>query len=50
MTQEMRHQGNEDWDLWIGLIEAGYGGVILDEVLFFYRRRENSMSRHVRAG
>ncbi len=42
--QEMPHQGNEDWDLWIGLIEAGYGGVILDEVLFFYRRRENSMS------
>jgi len=41
--QEMPHQGNEDWDLWIGLIEAGYGGVILDEVLFFYRRRENSM-------
>jgi hypothetical protein len=40
----MPHQGNEDWDLWIGLIEAGYGGVILDEVLFFYRRRENSMS------
>ena len=42
--QEMPHQGNEDWDLWIGLIEAGYGGVILDEVLFDYRRRDNSMS------
>ena len=42
--QGMRHQGNEDWDLWIGLTEAGYGGVILDEVLFYYRRRPGSMS------
>lgn len=42
--QGMRHQGNEDWDLWISLTEAGHGGVVLDEVLFFYRRREGSMS------
>ena len=48
--QGMRHQGNEDWDLWIGLTEAGYGGVILDEVLFFYRRREGSMSHSCARG
>jgi hypothetical protein len=48
--QGMRHQGNEDWDLWIGLTEAGYGGVILDEVLFFYRRRAGSMSHSCARG
>ena len=31
----MPHQGDEDWDLWISLVEAGYRGVILPEVLFF---------------
>ena len=48
--QGMRHQGNEDWDLWIGLTEAGHGGVILDEVLFFYRRRAGSMSHSCARG
>ena len=48
--QGMRHQGNEDWDLWIGLTEAGYGGLILDEVLFFYRRRAGSMSHSCARG
>ncbi len=42
--ERMAHQGNEDWDLWIGIAESGLSGVILDEVLFFYRRREGSMS------
>ena len=41
--QSMPHQGDEDWDLWISLVEAGYVGCILDEVLFFYRRRRGSM-------
>ena len=40
----MAHQGNEDWDLWLGIAESGLRGVILDDVLFFYRRREGSMS------
>jgi glycosyltransferase involved in cell wall biosynthesis len=35
--------GDEDWDLWISLVEAGYRGVVLPEVLFFYRRRPGSM-------
>ena len=35
--------GDEDWDLWISLLEAGASGVMLPEVLFFYRRRTGSM-------
>ena len=41
--EQMPHQGDEDWDLWITLVEAGYQGVVLPEVLFFYRRRPGSM-------
>ena len=37
--------GCEDWDLWLSLLEAGYRGTIIPEVLFFYRRRDDSMSR-----
>lgn len=37
-------QGDEDWDLWLTLVERGCRGVILREVLFDYRRREGSMS------
>jgi hypothetical protein len=37
-------QGDEDWDLWLTLVERGHRGVILNEVLFDYRRRAGSMS------
>jgi glycosyltransferase involved in cell wall biosynthesis len=37
--------GCEDWDFWITLVERGFAGVILPEVLFNYRRRPSSMSR-----
>jgi glycosyltransferase involved in cell wall biosynthesis len=37
-------QGDEDWDLWLTLVEQGHRGVILPEVLFNYRRRPDSMS------
>jgi GT2 family glycosyltransferase len=37
-------QGDEDWDLWLTLVERGYRGVILREPLFNYRRRKGSMS------
>lgn len=37
-------QGDEDWDLWLTLVERGYRGVLLREVLFDYRRRAGSMS------
>lgn len=36
-------EGDEDWDLWITLLEAGCRGIILPDVLFFYRRRPGSM-------
>jgi glycosyltransferase involved in cell wall biosynthesis len=42
----MPHQGDEDWDLWISLVIAGCRGVILPEVLFYYRRRPGSMIEH----
>jgi hypothetical protein len=37
--------GYEDWDLWIRITRAGYRGVIIPEPLFFYRRRQGSLSR-----
>jgi glycosyltransferase involved in cell wall biosynthesis len=40
---KMPHAGNEDWALWLSLVEAGHRGVILPEILFFYRRRRGSM-------
>jgi glycosyltransferase involved in cell wall biosynthesis len=42
----MPEQGDEDWDLWLTLVERGYRGVIVPEVLFYYRRRAGSMSSH----
>ena len=41
----MPEQGYEDWDLWISLVEKGFSGKIIPEVLFFYRRRADSVSR-----
>jgi len=40
----MPEQGDEDWDLWLTLVERGYRGVIVPEILFEYRRRTGSMS------
>ena len=42
---EALREGCEDWDFWISLVERGYRGAILPEILFFYRRRSGSMSR-----
>lgn len=41
----MPEQGYEDWDLWISLVEQGFRGTIVPEVLFYYRRRAASVSR-----
>ena len=41
--ERMPHQGDEDWDLWISLVNAGFPGVILPDILFSYRRRRGSM-------
>ena len=37
--------GCEDWDFWLRLVEGGFEGTIVPEVLFYYRRRSGSMSR-----
>jgi GT2 family glycosyltransferase len=42
--ESMTH-GCEDWDLWLTMVERGYRGTIIPEVLFFYRRRLESMSQ-----
>ena len=42
---ETMRDGCEDWDFWITLVERGFEGAILPEVLFRYRRRADSMSR-----
>ncbi len=42
---EAMRGGCEDWDFWLRLVEGGWAGTIVPEVLFFYRRRAESMSR-----
>ena len=42
--EQLRH-GCEDWDFWLRLVEQGFQGTIVPEVLFHYRRRPDSMSR-----
>lgn len=44
---ETMREGCEDWDLWLRLVGAGRQGAIIPEVLFFYRRRADSMSRRM---
>jgi glycosyltransferase involved in cell wall biosynthesis len=47
---ESMREGCEDWDFWLRLVERGFQGAIIPEVLFFYRRRPSSMSRVMTAG
>ena len=47
---EHMRAGCEDWDFWITLVERGFRGEIIPEVLFRYRRRPDSMSRVKFAG
>lgn len=42
---ESMREGCEDWDFWLRLVERGWAGEIIPEVLFHYRRRAESMSR-----
>ena len=42
---ESMRRGCEDWDFWLRLVEAGHQGIIIPEVLFYYRRHASSMSR-----
>jgi GT2 family glycosyltransferase len=41
---ESMKAGCEDWDLWITMVEHGFMGHILPEILYYYRRRAGSMS------
>ncbi len=43
--EESMRDGCEDWDFWLRIVEQGFEGVIVPEVLFYYRRRADSMSR-----
>jgi glycosyltransferase involved in cell wall biosynthesis len=40
----MPEQGDDDWDLWLTLVERGHRGVIVPEILHNYRRRPGSVS------
>ena len=42
---ETMRNGCEDWDFWLRLVERGFRGAIIPEVLFHYRRTAASMSR-----
>jgi len=42
--------GDEDWDLWLSLVERGLAGTIIPEVLFFYRRVPGSRSESCARG
>jgi glycosyltransferase involved in cell wall biosynthesis len=44
---ESMRDGCEDWDFWLRLVERGFEGTIIPEVLFHYRRRADSMSREM---
>jgi GT2 family glycosyltransferase len=44
---ETMRDGCEDWDFWLRLVERGFAGTIIPEVLFYYRRRADSMSREM---
>lgn len=41
---ETMRRGNEDWELWVRLLAAGWGVVEVDEPLFRYRKHGVSMS------
>jgi glycosyltransferase involved in cell wall biosynthesis len=44
---ESMREGCEDWDFWLRLVERGFAGAIIPDVLFYYRRRADSMSREM---
>ena len=48
--ERMPIQGYEDWDLWLRIVEAGFAGTIVPEVLFRYRRHAGTMSKTCMAG
>ena len=47
---ETMRSGCEDWDFWLRLVERGFRGAIVPEVMFHYRRSVSSMSRVMISG
>ncbi|MCW3074056.1 MAG: hypothetical protein JWP69_1125 [Flaviaesturariibacter sp.] len=45
--RSMAFQGLEDYESVVSLISSGYGGVVLPEILFDYRVRQDSMIRGI---
>lgn len=41
--EALGERGDEDWDLWLTLLERGHRGTILPEILLRYRRRHGSL-------
>jgi len=46
---QLKIMGYEDWDLWLRFLFAGYKFHYIDEILFEYRVRRESMIRSLRA-
>jgi len=40
---ESFRKGFEDWDFWLSIVENGYEWSVINEPLFYYRRKTNSM-------
>lgn len=41
--------GNEDWDFWLAIVEAGYTGTYVNEPLYHYRHHADSWTSQHRA-
>jgi hypothetical protein len=46
---ESMREGCEDWEFWIRVVDRGYVGIIIPEILYDYRQRRDSMSREMHA-
>ncbi len=43
-------RGYEDWDLWLGIAEAGFCGLPVPDALWFYRRHEGGVFNQSKGG
>jgi hypothetical protein len=41
-------RGYEDWDLWLGVCEAGFGGRPAREAMYYYRQHEGGLCKEAR--
>jgi len=40
---EQMNEGFEDWDFWVSLVQQGWPGYTIPEILFYYRRHGKTM-------